>query len=150
MSRPRALGMVAKLIRLPRVPLVWVALCAGPLLGFAHEGPQHVVDEVTALITDEGETTERLVRRAQSYQRMGQLQAAQQDLARALVLSPRDRPAGVALVQVLLACDEPEQAQTLAESMLAVSAHGADAAFLYAAVGDACAQMDRLAEAADA
>lgn len=62
--------------------------CSLSGVAFAHEGPEHEIEELTERIQQTGETAGLLTERAIEYRVLGKLAEATKDLERALVLEP--------------------------------------------------------------
>lgn len=75
--------------RLPSTAWVWLALALLGIGGaFAHEGPEHEIEELTERIDNSGETADLLLERAIEYAVLGKNPEAMRDLERALHLDP--------------------------------------------------------------
>ena len=72
----------------------------------AHDGPQHVIDELTLQMASSGQTAARLYQRACEYRTLGKLDRAERDLRQALARDPKHRAAQIELAQVLLAAGQ--------------------------------------------
>jgi tetratricopeptide (TPR) repeat protein len=74
-----------------------LAACSLALAGAptapAHEGPEHEIEELTALLAQRGESPELLVERAVEYGILGRHPEAKRDLERAIQLDPASLPA---------------------------------------------------------
>ena len=67
--------------------LVLVAGCL-PLGALAHDSPEHVVEQLTATMREQGRSAELLWRRATEYRELGEFESASSDLRDAIALKP--------------------------------------------------------------
>lgn len=87
-GRGRGAG-VARFLRVALHRAVpWLAGIALGISAAAHEGPEHEIDELTALIETRGESADLLIERAVEYSAIGHNAEARRDLERALRLDP--------------------------------------------------------------
>lgn len=74
---------------------LWLVLCLLTVARFsalAHDGPEHEIDELSALIAARGESADLLARRAVEYGVLGRDVEAEADLSRAVRLDPEAMP----------------------------------------------------------
>src|SRR5262249_21323392 len=64
----------------------WIACL--PLRVTAHDSPEHVVEQLTARIIEQGKSADLLWRRAAEYRELGVLDSAGRDLREAIALKP--------------------------------------------------------------
>ena len=70
-----------------RTVIVALAACGSVVMGaavFAHDGPEHEIDELTARIKSEGESADLLLQRAIEWNVLNKTAEAIKDLERAL------------------------------------------------------------------
>lgn len=68
--------------------LAWVLVGLSLARGFAHDSPEHVAEELTALLQRGGRSAELLLQRATQYRELGRLAEAEADLRAALEVEP--------------------------------------------------------------
>ncbi len=89
--------------------VVWLAFAANPAAR-AHEGPEHEIEELTALIQSWGEAPELLIERAVEFGVLGKYPEARRDLERAAALDPQSLPALRELARIQLLEGKPQEA----------------------------------------
>ncbi|MBM3846700.1 MAG: tetratricopeptide repeat protein [Verrucomicrobia bacterium] len=104
-----------------------VFLCAGLLLhwgagcgAWAHEGPEHEIEELTEEINKRGESADLLIQRAVEYRVLGKNSEALRDLERAVRLEPGSLVAHRELSVVLFASGKTNEALSTVTRTLAM------------------------------
>jgi tetratricopeptide (TPR) repeat protein len=95
-------------MRTTAVHLCIAALVTGAV--FAHEGPEHEIEELTERMMKHGESADLLTERAIEYRVMGKLAEATKDLERAAVLDPNSIATHRELGRVLFLGGKPADA----------------------------------------
>jgi tetratricopeptide (TPR) repeat protein len=99
---------------------------------FAHEGPEHEIEELTARIRASGESAELLTERAVEYRVLGKLPEATKDLERAVALDAGSLPTHRELARVLfLGGKAPDALAQIARALKLEADEPADTASLY-------------------
>ena len=102
--------------------LVVLGLCVGGPAAWAHEGPEHEIEELTAVIEARGESADLLLERAVEYLVLGRNREAARDLARAVELNPGSIHARRELARVQFLQGEAEAAVTTVTRALKLEA----------------------------
>lgn len=105
----------------------WLAL---GLPAFAHEGPEHEIEELTERIKKEGESDDLLLQRAIEYTVLGKNAEAAKDLERALSLNANSIPVQRELSRAYMALGKTNEALQTASRALKHAEEGADHASL--------------------
>ena len=87
-----------------------VALCGLSSGAFAHEGPEHEIEELTEQMKVQGQTPDLLLQRAIEYNVLGKFADAAKDLERALELNAGSLPAQRELGQAYFALGKTNEA----------------------------------------
>jgi tetratricopeptide (TPR) repeat protein len=87
--------------------LLWVST---PCRGWAHDGPEHEIEELTERMKKSGESPDLLAERAVDYRLLGKLPEAINDLERAVVLDPGSVVVHRELAYVLYLSGKPDDA----------------------------------------
>jgi len=96
---------------------VWTSLnFCGPAI--AHDGPQHVIEQLTLQMATSGQSAQRLYLRACEYRTLGQFDRAERDLRQALSRDPRHAASRIELAQVLLAQGQHKPALEVVDQAL--------------------------------
>jgi tetratricopeptide (TPR) repeat protein len=108
-------------------------LTAGGLPGtaIAHDGPEHVIEALTARMAREGTSASLLYRRAVEYRALGRLDRAAEDLAAAVRNAPSYVPAQRELCLVRLAQGRNDDALAAINQALSLTVSERDRAPLY-------------------
>lgn len=122
----------------------------------AHDGPEHVIENLTAEINRNGATPRLLVERASEQRIMGRLALAADDLEKALKLDAEHLPARIELGRVYLAQGKKTGALKIVERVMNVRASDPERAALhmvraeiYRALGDDKKALDDCQRALD-
>lgn len=99
---------------------------------FAHEGPEHEIEELTERMRKSGESAELLTERAVEYRVLGKLPEATKDLERAVALDAGSLPTHRELARVLfLGGKAPDALAQIGRALKLEADEPADAASLY-------------------
>ena len=103
---------------------------------YAHDSPEHSVEDLTAHMKEHGESVHLLLSRAGQYRVMGRSELAIADLLRVLQIEPRHQGAQVELSRIYLAQGRHATSLHWIEQAIETAKAGADNSHLYAARGD--------------
>jgi tetratricopeptide (TPR) repeat protein len=95
-------------------------LCSAPFAAFAHEGPEHEIEELTERMKLHGETADWLAERAVEYRVLGKLAEATKDLERAAALDGNSIPISRELGRVYFLDGKPKEALATVTRGLAI------------------------------
>jgi tetratricopeptide (TPR) repeat protein len=109
-----------------RRSLTLVSCLAMAFWGFAHDGPEHDIEELTERIAQEGESADLLLQRAVEYQVIRKSAEAAKDLDRALQLDPVSPAIRRELGRVYFTLGKTNEALKTVSSGLEGSVKGAD------------------------
>ncbi len=110
-----------------------VALAGGGVLSlsaYAHDGPEHEIDELTEQMKVQGQTPDLLIQRAIEYKIIGKLAEAAKDLERALDFDAESLPAQRELSQTYFSLGKTNEALTTVTRALRASTDTPDRAAL--------------------
>ena len=115
--------------------VVVCSLCAGGL-AFAHDGPEHEIDDLTDRIKSEGESVELLLQRAIAYNVLNKGSEAIADLQRALSFDTHSAPVERELSRAYFSVGKTNEAYDSATHALKYAQDGPEKASIYMLRGE--------------
>lgn len=123
---------------------------AVPRTAFAHEGPEHAIEELTLLLDERGESADLLVQRAVEYAILGRTTDSRRDLEHALRLDPASLPASRELARLQLRAGSPLEAlQTVSQAVARKGGEPVDRGGLHILRAEILLSLNRLSPALD-
>lgn len=146
-GRLRTVGCLA------RLALVLAASCLCLVVSraaFAHEGPEHAIEELTALLAERGDSAELRVDRAVEYSILGRTAEARRDLEQALRLDPASLPASRELARLQFRTGSPAEAlETVSRALAGKGGDPVEQGSLHILRAEILLSLNRLSPALD-